>query len=139
LQAAAITYRIAFGPRAVQKLLTLRGAMPRQGTARQPLCADTDGFSLHAAVRDLRPHEALAIEDSAVGVAAARSAGIPVLAVKSASTSRRRLRRRARGARITGRAHRGQRHGADACRAPALARPLDGSFGPDGSDVIPVS
>jgi hypothetical protein len=41
LQAAAITYRIAFGPR-----LTLRGAMPRE-----PLCADMDGFSLRAAVR----------------------------------------------------------------------------------------
>ena len=51
LQAAAITYRIAFGPRAGQKVLTLRGAMPREGTARQPLCADIDGFSLHAAVR----------------------------------------------------------------------------------------
>ena len=25
--------------------------MPREGTARQPLCADIDGFSLHAAVR----------------------------------------------------------------------------------------
>lgn len=25
--------------------------MPREATARQPLCADTDGFSLHAAVR----------------------------------------------------------------------------------------
>jgi hypothetical protein len=51
LQAAAITYRIAFGPRAGQKVLTLRGAMLREGTARQPLCADIDGFSLHAAVR----------------------------------------------------------------------------------------
>jgi hypothetical protein len=51
LQAAAITYRIAFGPRAGQKVLTLRGAMPRKATARQPLCADIDGFSLHAAVR----------------------------------------------------------------------------------------
>ena len=51
LQAAAITYRIAFGPRAGQKVLTLRGAMPREGTVRQPLCADIDGFSLHAAVR----------------------------------------------------------------------------------------
>ena len=49
--AAAITYRIAFGPRAGQKMPTLRGAMPREGTARQPLCADIDGFSLHAAVR----------------------------------------------------------------------------------------
>ncbi len=51
LQAAAATYRIAFGPRTGQKLLTLRGAMPREGTAQQPLCADIDGFSLHAAVR----------------------------------------------------------------------------------------
>ena len=51
LQAAAVTYRIAFGPRAGQKVLTLRGAVPREATARQPLCADIDGFSLHAAVR----------------------------------------------------------------------------------------
>jgi hypothetical protein len=51
LQAAAITYRIAFGPRAGQKVLTLRGAMPREDRAHQPLCADIDGFSLHAAVR----------------------------------------------------------------------------------------
>ena len=51
LQAAAVTYRIAFGPRAGQKMLTLRGAMPHEDWARQPLCADIDGFSLHAAVR----------------------------------------------------------------------------------------
>jgi len=51
LQAAAVTYRIAFGPRAGQKVLTLRGATPRETAARQPLCADIDGFSLHAAVR----------------------------------------------------------------------------------------
>jgi hypothetical protein len=51
LQAAAITYRIAFGPRAGQKVLTLGGAMPRESAARQRLCADIDGFSLHAAVR----------------------------------------------------------------------------------------
>ncbi len=51
LQAAAITYRIAFGPRAGQKVLSLRGAMPHEDWARQPLCADIDGFSLHAAVR----------------------------------------------------------------------------------------
>jgi hypothetical protein len=30
--------------------LTLRG-LPRETAARQPLCADIDGFSLHAAVR----------------------------------------------------------------------------------------
>jgi hypothetical protein len=46
-----VTYRIAFGPRAGQKVVTLRGAMPREGRAQQPLCADIDGFSLHAAVR----------------------------------------------------------------------------------------
>jgi hypothetical protein len=51
LQAAAITYRIAFGPRTGQRVLTLRGAMPRETAAHQPLCADIDGFSLHAAVR----------------------------------------------------------------------------------------
>jgi hypothetical protein len=51
LQAAAIMYRIAFGPRAGHMVLTLRGAMSREATVRQPLCADIDGFSLHAAVR----------------------------------------------------------------------------------------
>ena len=51
LQAPAITYRIAFGPRAGQKVLTLRAAMPREATSRQPLCADIDGFGLDAAVR----------------------------------------------------------------------------------------
>ena len=51
LQAAAVAYRIAFGPRAGQKVLTLRGAMPREDRARQPLCADIDGFGLYAAVR----------------------------------------------------------------------------------------
>jgi hypothetical protein len=61
LQAAAITYRIAFGPRAGQKVLTLRGAMPRQDRSRQPLCADIDGFSLHAAVR-VESHERKRLE-----------------------------------------------------------------------------
>ena len=51
LQAAAVTYRIAFGPRAGHKVLTLRGAQPRESAPRQPLCDDIDGFSLHAAVR----------------------------------------------------------------------------------------
>ena len=51
LQAAACTYRIAFGPRAGQKVFTVQGAMPR-GTVFAPvLCADVQGFSLHAAVR----------------------------------------------------------------------------------------
>jgi hypothetical protein len=61
LQAAAFTYRIAFGSRAGQKVLTLRGAMPREVTARQPLCADVDGFSLHAAVR-IEAHERKRLE-----------------------------------------------------------------------------
>ena len=51
LQAAACTYRIAFGPRAGQKVLTVQGAMPRELGSKQDLCADIDGFSLHAAVR----------------------------------------------------------------------------------------
>jgi hypothetical protein len=51
LQAAACTYRIAFGPRAGQKVLTVRGAMPRELGFAQDLCADMQGFSMHAAVR----------------------------------------------------------------------------------------
>ena len=51
LQVAACTYRIAFGPRAGQKVLTVQGAMPRQTEFKQTLCADIDGFSLHTAVR----------------------------------------------------------------------------------------
>ncbi len=51
LQAAASTYRIAFGPRAGQKVLTVHGVMPRDADFNQHLCADIDGFSLHAAVR----------------------------------------------------------------------------------------
>jgi len=51
LQAAACTYRIAFGPRAGQKVLTVQGAMPRDADFKQSLCADMQGFSLHAAVR----------------------------------------------------------------------------------------
>ena len=51
LQAAACTYRTAFGPRAGQKVLTLQGSMPRDADFKQTLCADIDGLSLHAAVR----------------------------------------------------------------------------------------
>ncbi len=61
LQAAAVTYRIDFGSRAGQKVLTLRGAMPREVTARQALCAEVDGFSLHAAVR-IEAHERKRLE-----------------------------------------------------------------------------
>lgn len=51
LQAADVSYRIAVGPRAGQRVQTLTGAMPREGTAGEPLCTDIDGFSLHTAVR----------------------------------------------------------------------------------------
>ena len=51
LQAAACTYRTAFGPRPGQKVLTLQGSMPRDADFKQTLCADIDGLSLHAAVR----------------------------------------------------------------------------------------
>ncbi len=51
LQAAACTYRIAFGPRAGQKVFTVQGTMPRDTAFAPELCADVQGFSLHAAVR----------------------------------------------------------------------------------------
>jgi len=50
LQAAACTYRIAFGSRAGQKVLTVQGVMPRDANFEQALCANMNGFSLHAAV-----------------------------------------------------------------------------------------
>jgi hypothetical protein len=56
-----VRYRIAFGARAGWKVLRLRGAMPREVTARQPLCADVDGCSLHAAVR-IEAHERKRLE-----------------------------------------------------------------------------
>ena len=51
LQAAACTYRIALGPRAGHKVLTLQGAMPREADFKQNLCADISGFSQHAVAR----------------------------------------------------------------------------------------
>ena len=51
LQAAACIYRIAFCPRAGQKVLTVQGARPRKKDFKQTPCADMQGFSLHAAVR----------------------------------------------------------------------------------------
>jgi Putative transposase len=54
LQQGSIVYRIAFGPRAGRKVLTLREAMPVDTASdyeRNPLCANEQGFSLHAAVR----------------------------------------------------------------------------------------
>jgi len=49
LQVAASAYRIAFGPRAGQKVLTVQGATPRKTGLEKALCADIEGFSLHAA------------------------------------------------------------------------------------------
>jgi hypothetical protein len=54
LQQGSIVYRIAFGPRAGRKVLTLREAVPvgaDSGYEAKPLCANEQGFSLHAAVR----------------------------------------------------------------------------------------
>ena len=53
LQAAATHYRIAQGPRAGQKVLSLQLAprhLARSGESRA-LCANSHGFSLHAGVR----------------------------------------------------------------------------------------
>jgi hypothetical protein len=51
LQAASCTYRIAFGPRAGQKVLSLQTISRRGEPAAPALCADAHGFSLHAGVR----------------------------------------------------------------------------------------
>jgi hypothetical protein len=51
LQAASCTYRIALGPRAGQKVLSLRTVAGRDEKPGKVLCADAHGFSLHAAVR----------------------------------------------------------------------------------------
>jgi Putative transposase len=61
LQAAACTYRIAYGPRAGQKVLTLQGAKPSATDNKQRLCANLEGFSLHAAVR-CASHERKSLE-----------------------------------------------------------------------------
>ncbi len=51
LQSAACTYRIALGPRAGQKVLSLQ-TVPRFEAQDTPqLCVNQQGFSLHAAVR----------------------------------------------------------------------------------------
>jgi len=51
LQAASCTYRIALGPRAGQKVLSLRTVSGRDEKTTSALCADAHGFSLHAGVR----------------------------------------------------------------------------------------
>jgi hypothetical protein len=47
-QAASCTYRIAFGPRAGQKVLTLRTVPGRDEKAAAAPCAEAHGFSLHS-------------------------------------------------------------------------------------------
>jgi hypothetical protein len=51
LQAASCIYRIALGPRAGQKVLSLHSISGRGECSTRALCADAHGFSLHAAVR----------------------------------------------------------------------------------------
>jgi hypothetical protein len=51
LQATSCTYRIALGPRAAQKVLSLRTVASRDEETTRILCAQAHGFSLHAAVR----------------------------------------------------------------------------------------
>ena len=45
LHRGSCVYRIAFGPRAGQKVLTLQGALPREISGKQKLCANPQGFS----------------------------------------------------------------------------------------------
>ena len=51
LQAASCTYRIALGPSAGQKLLSLQTLPARAAQPTSALCANAHGYSLHAAVR----------------------------------------------------------------------------------------
>jgi len=51
LQAASCTYRIALGPRAGQKVLSLPTVAPRTEHAAAALCANAHSFSRHAALR----------------------------------------------------------------------------------------
>jgi len=51
LQAAACTYRIAWGPGAGQTVASLQGALQQAARLNLPLCVTAQGFSLHAAVR----------------------------------------------------------------------------------------
>jgi hypothetical protein len=50
LQAASCTYRIAIGPRAGQKVLSLRIVPGRDEKTTAALCANSHGFGRHAAV-----------------------------------------------------------------------------------------
>jgi Putative transposase len=51
LQAASSTWRIAAGPRAGRKVLSLQSAPRRPAPITPQLCANAHGFSLHAGVR----------------------------------------------------------------------------------------
>ena len=51
LQAASCTYRIALGPRAGQKVLSLQSVASPDKSSTPDLCTKLHGFSLHAAVR----------------------------------------------------------------------------------------
>jgi hypothetical protein len=51
LQAASCTYRIALGPRAGQKVLSLQSLPSAARPSAQELRVNAHGFSLHAAVR----------------------------------------------------------------------------------------
>ena len=61
LQAAACTYRIALGPRAGQKVLSLQTVPSRAADSQQPGCVNVHGFSLHAGVR-CRAHQRKELE-----------------------------------------------------------------------------
>jgi hypothetical protein len=50
LRAAACTYRIAFGPRAGQKVLTLQTLPSETALPTEQRCVNAQGFSLHAEV-----------------------------------------------------------------------------------------
>jgi len=68
LQAAACTYRIALGPRAGQKVLTLQTLPSQTARPSQQRCVNEQGFTLHADVR-------LAISATSWNIYAATSPG----------------------------------------------------------------
>jgi hypothetical protein len=51
VKAASCTYRIALGPRAGQKVLSLRSLPGTDKLSMSGRCANAHGFSLHAVVR----------------------------------------------------------------------------------------
>lgn len=46
LHRGSCVYRIAFGPRARHKVLTLQGALPREASGKQHPCANLEAFSV---------------------------------------------------------------------------------------------